>query len=80
MVGTHETFNAHRDITLLTVGLASLLGMKSTRRKHQLDCALCERNDVMLHGLEALDVFVDAVFTQTDLAAVTKFFDRLNTV
>jgi hypothetical protein len=34
----------------------------------------------MLHGLEALDMFVDTVFTQTDLAAVAELLDRLVTV
>jgi methenyltetrahydromethanopterin cyclohydrolase len=54
--------------------------MRCTLREHQLDCALGERNDVMLHGLEAVDVFVDAVCTQTDLAAVAKLLDRVVTV
>jgi hypothetical protein len=54
--------------------------MRCTLRVHQLDCALCERNDVMLHGLEAVDVFVDAVCTQTDLAAIAELLDRLVTV
>jgi hypothetical protein len=34
----------------------------------------------MLHGLEAVDVFVDAVCTQTDLAAIAELLDRLVTV
>jgi hypothetical protein len=34
----------------------------------------------MLHRLEAVDVFVDAVCTQTDLAAVAELLDRLVTV
>jgi hypothetical protein len=54
--------------------------MRCTLREHQLDCALCEGNNVMLHGLEAVDVFVDAVCTQTDLAAIAELLDRLVTV
>jgi hypothetical protein len=80
MLGTHETFHADRGITLLTVSFTSLVGMRCTLREHQLDCALCEGNDVMLHGLEAVDVFVDAVCTKTDLAAITELLDRLVTV
>jgi hypothetical protein len=53
--------------------------MRCTLREHQLDCALCEGNDVMLHGLEVVDVFVDAVCTQTDLAAVTELLDGVLT-
>jgi hypothetical protein len=54
--------------------------MRCTLREHQLDCALCEGNDVMLHGLEVVDMFVDAVCTQTDLAAIAELLDRLVTV
>ena len=63
----------------MTVGLTSLVGMRCTLREHKLYCTLGERNNVMLHGLEALDMFVDAVFTQTDLAAVTELLDRFGT-
>ena len=80
VVRTSEAFDADQDITLLTVGLTSLVGMRCTLREHQLDCALCEGNNVVLHGLEAVDVFVDAVCTQTDLAAVAELLDRLVTV
>jgi hypothetical protein len=62
------------------MSLTSLVGMRCTLREHQLDCALGEGNDVMLHGLEALDVFVDTVFTQTNLAAVAVLLDGLDTV
>jgi hypothetical protein len=34
----------------------------------------------MLHGLEAFDMIVDAIFTQTDLAAVAELLDRIVTV
>jgi hypothetical protein len=80
MLGTHDTFHADWDITLLTVSLASLVGMRCTLREHQLDRALCEGNDVMLHGLEVVDMFVDAVCTQTNLAAIAELLDRLVTV
>jgi hypothetical protein len=80
IMGTRNALNANWDITLLTVSLTSLVGMRCTLREHQLDCALCEGNDVMLHGLEAVDVFVDAVCTQTDLAAIAELLDRLVTV
>jgi hypothetical protein len=80
MLGTCDALYTDWDITLLTVSLTSLVGMRCTLREHQLDCALCEGNDVMFHGLEALDMFVDAVFTQTDLAAIAELLDRLFTV
>jgi hypothetical protein len=34
----------------------------------------------MLHGLEAVDMFVNAVCTHTDLAAVAVLLDRFDTV
>jgi hypothetical protein len=80
MLGTHEAFYTDRYITLLTVTLTSLVGMKCTLREHQLDCALCEGNDVMLHGLKAVDMFVDAVCTQSYLAAIAELLDGLVTV
>jgi hypothetical protein len=80
VLGTCDAFYADRDITLLTVSFASLIGVRCTLREHQLDCALCEGNDVMLHRFEAVDVFVDAICTQTDLAAIAELLDRLVTV
>jgi hypothetical protein len=80
LVWTQNAGKTDRDITFLAVALTSLVGMRCTLREHQLDCALGEGNDVMLHGLEAVDVFVDTVCTQTDLAAVAILLDRLVTV
>jgi hypothetical protein len=78
--GTGNTFHADWDITLLTVSLTSLVGMRCTLKEHQLDCALCEGNNVMLHRLEAVDVFGDAVFTKTNSAVVAKLLGRFVTV
>jgi hypothetical protein len=77
---TRDAFYADRDITLLTMSLASLVGMRCTLREHQLDCALCKGNDVMLHGFKALNMSTDAGNTQTQLAAIAELLDRLVTV
>jgi hypothetical protein len=49
VLGTSDAFHADRDITLLTMSLTSLVGMRRTLGEHQLDFAHCEGNDIMLY-------------------------------
>jgi hypothetical protein len=67
---TNYTFQTNWDITLLAVGLTSLVGVKFTLRKSHF--SVFERNDVMRQGVERLYVFVDTLCTQTDLTVVTE--------
>jgi hypothetical protein len=66
--------------SLLTLSLTSLVGMRCTLREHQLDCALCEGKNVMLHGLKVFNMFTNSGYTQTELAAIAELLDRLITV
>jgi hypothetical protein len=54
--------------------------MRRTLREHQLDCSHCKGNDVVLHELEAVDVFVDAAFAQTHLATIAELLDGIITI
>jgi hypothetical protein len=76
-MGTKHAFQANWNITLLAVGLTSLVGVKFTLRKSHL--SIFEMNNVMLLVLELVHVFINTVHTQTELAGIAELLGRLVT-
>ena len=77
-MGTKYAFQANWNITLLAVGLTSLVGVKFTHRKNQLYLSVFEMSDVMLLVLELAHVFTNTVHTQTELTVIAKLLGRLS--
>jgi hypothetical protein len=76
-MGTKYTLKANWDITLLAVGLTSLVRVEFTGRKNQLYLSVLEIYDVMLLVFELVYVFTNTVHTQTELTVIAELLGRL---